>query len=394
MNATNARAQDELPLRVLSFNCWGIPAITQDLDTRMVAIGQALGRMELDIAGLQEVVRPSDRERILAGASAGGLTYGHYYSSGMVGSGLLLLSRFPIEEVGYLPYRLNGRPQDLMRPDYYAGKGVGWARLRTPAGPVDSYNTHLIAEYLEFGPDVYHAHRVAQAFELARFIDSRSAGTPAVLTGDLNTPPGSLVYRICQSLARLHDSYAVANPGLPGYTVTPDNPYVGGGAPKRIDYVFFRNSPDQAWRVEASEVVLRQVAPPFQTLIPAYSDHYGVASSLLLAQDPGGFPSGPEVVLNPPEVTHALDQGTAQAQAQKARSGLGAVASLTIASLLLLGRSKTRLSRRRFLRVAALILALICLPLAVAFLSMVLGLSGEVATLKEIRNEVEAWFES
>ena len=132
-------------LRVLTLNCWGVPVWARERAARMRAIGRALAEMDLDVVGLQEVFFGKDRQVIARAAAAGGLVHTHYFSSGVMGSGLFTLSRYPIAETGFTRFRLNGRPQELIRGDYYAGKGIGRVRLTTPAGPVDVYNAHLVA---------------------------------------------------------------------------------------------------------------------------------------------------------------------------------------------------------------------------------------------------------
>ncbi|CAN0463754.1 unnamed protein product, partial [Hapterophycus canaliculatus] len=71
-------------------------------------------------------------------------------------------------------FSVNGQPYQLQHADYVGGKGVGLARLHTPAGLVDLYVSHLHADYSrgkgQKAPDRYKAHRVAQAFELAHII--------------------------------------------------------------------------------------------------------------------------------------------------------------------------------------------------------------------------------
>ena len=168
-------------LKVLTFNTWGVPFFSRDRSARMSAIGRALSTMDVDVVLLQEVFYAEDRRRLVEAAARGGLAHSHYFHSGLIGSGLLTLSRYPIVDSSFLRFRLNGRPQDLVRSDYYAGKGVGRVRVSTPAGPVDVYNAHLIAPYLEWGPDRFGAHRVAQAVEAGQYMLAQSGDAPAIL---------------------------------------------------------------------------------------------------------------------------------------------------------------------------------------------------------------------
>lgn len=49
-------------------------------------------------------------------------------------------------QVGFVQFTAAGDPLSL-KGDYFAGKGVGWAQHQTPAGLVDTFNTHLSANY-------------------------------------------------------------------------------------------------------------------------------------------------------------------------------------------------------------------------------------------------------
>ncbi len=107
-----------MQLRVLSFNTWGVPLISRDRAARMRAIGRALMEINADVIGLQEVFYAKDRRLLVEAAQRAGFTHSHYFHSGVMGSGLLTLSRFPIVETSFLRFRLNGRPQDFVRVDY------------------------------------------------------------------------------------------------------------------------------------------------------------------------------------------------------------------------------------------------------------------------------------
>ncbi|CAN0317520.1 unnamed protein product, partial [Ectocarpus fasciculatus] len=44
-------------------------------------------------------------------------------------------------------FSANGQPYQLQHSDYLGGKGLGLARLHTPAGAVDLYVSHLHGDY-------------------------------------------------------------------------------------------------------------------------------------------------------------------------------------------------------------------------------------------------------
>ena len=50
-------------------------------------------------------------------------------------------------QVQLLAYSAVGDPLAILSGDFYAGKGVGWARLQCPWAAVDCFNTHTSAAY-------------------------------------------------------------------------------------------------------------------------------------------------------------------------------------------------------------------------------------------------------
>lgn len=342
-------------LHVLTLNCWGIP-FSPDQSARIQAIGRTLAQMDLDIVGLQEVYLEEDREVVRQEVASAGLVHSAYFRSSMLGSGLYLLSRFPIEDVSFLRFRLSGHPQDLRRPDYYVGKGVGRARLIVDQGPIDVYNAHLIAPYLEIGEDYYFSHRVAQAYEMASYINTMSHDTPVIVTCDLNSTPERLTYKTCKGLAGLEDSYRIANPTDSGITVTTDIPYIQKHEPERMDYIFCRSGMEKAFRVQSSQVVMKTVAPEVDDRILAYSDHYGVYTVLELGlAEPGTQPQVPGTI-DLTEATSALKAGLKKAQDQQTAYQFRTSVAAFIVLLVSVLKSKRQISRREALRRLAAIL--------------------------------------
>jgi endonuclease/exonuclease/phosphatase family metal-dependent hydrolase len=265
-----------MQLKVLTFNTWGVPLFSRDRAARMRAIGRALATMDLDVALLQEVFYPKDRHVLIEAAAAGGLTYTRYFDSGLVGSGLLTLSRYPIVDSSFLRFRLNGRPQDLIRSDYYAGKGVGRVRIATPAGPVDAYNAHFIAPYLEWGPDRFATHRVAQALEAGQHIVAASAGVPAIFGCDLNCYPDDDTYRTLLAAGGLTQACA-------GEDESADrNEYASIHPPSRYDYIFALSGSAHRLTARQTRIVLGGRPEPNPEGVRGYSDHYGVLTEFEL----------------------------------------------------------------------------------------------------------------
>lgn len=271
-----------MQLRVLSFNTWGVPFFSRDRAARMRAIGRAIAGMDVDVVGLQEVFYAKDRRLLVEAAAQAGLKYSYYFYSGVMGSGLLTLSRYPIVATSFLRFRLNGRPQDLVRVDYYAGKGVGRVRVLTPGGPVDVYNAHLIAPYLEFGPDRFAAHRVAQAVEIGRHIDEQSRDMPAVLVGDMNCHPDDATYDAVVAAGNLFEACGEVSSAEAEALFALRNGYATIHPPDRFDYVFGRSGINHHLTSRGMRFVLGGPPEPNPDGLLGYSDHYGVLAEFEL----------------------------------------------------------------------------------------------------------------
>lgn len=97
----------------------------------------------VDIVGLQEVWMQEDYE-FLAKTLSSILPFSTYFYSGSIGSGLATFSRWPIEQIEFRRYSTTGRPEHIFRGDWFAGKGIGLARILHPSGtPINLLNTHV-----------------------------------------------------------------------------------------------------------------------------------------------------------------------------------------------------------------------------------------------------------
>ena len=209
-NTPNASAIGR-SIRVASLNCWGL-YIYPSRSTRYQAISKHLLDSNYDIVTLQEIWIQSDLTKLINAVKAA-YPHSHYFKSGFMGSGLLVLSKHPIERTGWLRYSINGQPQMIYHGDWYAGKGVGVCRIRVGgAGStneggaandtqdnsfvIDVYNTHLHAEY-DKKSRKYELHQLAQLIEYRRLIEAVSlqSNIPFIATGDLNCFPDSFVYK-------------------------------------------------------------------------------------------------------------------------------------------------------------------------------------------------------
>jgi endonuclease/exonuclease/phosphatase family metal-dependent hydrolase len=183
------------PLRILFFNTHLLPGIAQHFDSHR---GQDDYRTETiarevsdrSIIGLCEVFESQRRQRIIdivrqtSGAAVYTAESPKPTAKHVVGGGLLLMSRFPIEgPPNVLTYRDASQFwQYGLQADGFAAKGVIHARLRVSDQPlvlVECFLTHLEC--------MSSVARKSQIQELAGFIaEHSSAERPLILLGDFN----------------------------------------------------------------------------------------------------------------------------------------------------------------------------------------------------------------
>ncbi|XP_042795481.1 sphingomyelin phosphodiesterase 2 isoform X2 [Panthera leo] len=207
-----------LRLRIFNLNCWGIPYLSKHRGDRVKRLGDFLNMESFDLALLEEVWSEQDfqylRQKLLPTYPAA-----HYFRSGVIGSGLCVFSKHPIQEFTQHVYTLNGYPY-MLHAEYNRQK------------------------------DIYLAHRVAQAWELAQFIHHTSKKADVVLLcGDLNLHPKDLGCRLLKEWTGLHDAYLETRDfkgSEEGCTMVPENCYVNQRELEafpfgiRIDYVLYK----------------------------------------------------------------------------------------------------------------------------------------------------------
>lgn len=198
-------------LRVVTWNIHDMIVLTKQRSARMDRIGAMLAELQPDVVCLQEGFVRGDVGRIADVLAEIGLTEVRDYPSMAVGSGLWILSRFPIDEAYFHAYSRNGAWHKFSQGDWWAGKGVALARLTLPDGRLlDVYNTHLIASY-GIGDGSNHEDRAVQAEELVHFVlGATPPSIPALLLGDLNSGPGGASY---DAIANGLDAAALMNSG-------------------------------------------------------------------------------------------------------------------------------------------------------------------------------------
>lgn len=273
---------------------------------------------------MQEVWCHSDYDQLVTVVAS---HYPHtvYFPSGVIGSGLAILSRHPITQSFFHRFSLCGAPDRFWHGDWYSGKGIGGVRSTWRGITVNVYSTHMHAEYAR-SKDGYVAHRLVQFTEIVQFMEQTSRPEHvALIGGDFNTRPGEFIYKMmveagcanrldrplvdswcalyeqreasaCLSDsptggALAHQQEAVGSTFRhPSNTFKPPSPPKGGGQEgeregrhqgQRVDYIFYAPRPGVSCtdiRVYADEVV--------EAGLPcSLSDHQLVSANFVIERE-------------------------------------------------------------------------------------------------------------
>jgi len=250
-----------ITLRVATFNIHDMYVESAARPERMRAIADRLCELNPDLVGFQEAFIKKDRKILLERLEKGSrLRYHRYYPSGVVGSGLLIASAFPIKDHAFFKFSKSNPFYQVKEGDWWAGKGVALARVELPEGGglLDFYNTHAQASY---GKPAYKTIREKQMTEVAEFINAtRSGAEPLLLVGDLNCWVGQKDFQNLAQGANLRRVMKI---------------------PSRIDHIFAANDPRHA--VEVVETVKIEKRIKTKDGTSALSDHSGYMSTLRIA---------------------------------------------------------------------------------------------------------------
>jgi endonuclease/exonuclease/phosphatase family metal-dependent hydrolase len=330
-------------LRLATLNVWAVPFFSERIGKRMREIGRRLAALDLDAIAFQEVWTAGARHKLIEAGRAAGLDQVWHRKRLLIGSGLLVLSRLPIEQVQFRRFALRGGTPD--KDEWLGGKGFVELVLRTQAGPLVLIDTHLHAGTLRAGALGARALRTAQIVELADQV--RVRGAPVLLAGDLNFQDDEPEHVVLQGLTALRD--LAAEIGNREATALRSNPY-RLGSPKgdrRIDYLLARDG-DQIGLRPVS--VARVFDEPFAIdgRKAACSDHAGVLAELELAPVPRSGRALADIAALD-LATRFLGEGAKIARrdrrANRAEAGIGFAAALGLT-----GTRALPLSRRRMLR--------------------------------------------
>ncbi|KAJ6646463.1 putative neutral sphingomyelinase [Pseudolycoriella hygida] len=267
-----------IELSILTLNIWGIPLISKDRNLRVAAIGMEIAKGDYDVVSLQEVWSNDDFEYIRRVAQKT-LPFSHYFHSGVIGSGLCILSKYPITMTLFHSWSVNGYVHRIQHGDWFGGKGVGLCQIMVQKQLVNIYIAHLHAEY-DRNSDDYKAHRIIQSFDTAQFIEStRGDSILQVLAGDLNTEPGDLAHRLLLYTSKLTETCDNNIPTCdnPTNSYTPQSTKESLSNGKRIDYILYRSGRNCKTDVLEYKLPLSHPIPDHPI---SFSDHEAVSSRI------------------------------------------------------------------------------------------------------------------
>jgi endonuclease/exonuclease/phosphatase family metal-dependent hydrolase len=248
-------------LKALTFNAAGIPIVHSYWNERRASIGEKLREGQYDLVVLQETWFDKDA---LALAESAGLTYYTRYERNIsFGTGLTILSRYPIIEKHQRPFTCRPSALRWMSGESVANKGILMVRVQTPQGPLDVYTAHLTAQYPEAK---YRTLRWSQIYELSEMVMEFSAGRPFLIMGDLNTAPEEPGYKLLIDLLGLEDACMDKGKDVCGVTVAEDN--------ARIDHILGPRGPG---RFGAAHTAFSGNLPGTKI---AYSDHLALEDEI------------------------------------------------------------------------------------------------------------------
>jgi len=364
-----------MQVRLATLNVWALPEpLGRDVSTRIDALGRRIPALDLDLIAFQEVWTRAASSRLRDAGRRAGLN--QVWPGGASSGGLLLLSRFPIEEASFERFTLRGEAERAVTNlEYVSGKGFATTRMRTPQGPLVVINTHLHASYARAAEHRHVPHRTVQAIQMAAsFADNPE---PVVALGDFNFREGEPDYQVLTEILGMVDIAAALDRRQ--NTTLSTNPYrnptgIGG----RKDYVFARSGLEQSL---VPRSVTRAFDDPLEIggQVASYSNHAGLVADLTFQSSPGATRPAPSTDVFD-LAAHVLAQG--ENLAAKRQLGSRKLSSLGIglAAAAALSATPRRMSRRRLLRGSLATGALLALPPSVGF-----SIVSEVLVPDEIR---------
>ena len=222
---------------LVTLNCFGgyLPYTSR----RLLALAQELEHRPYHVVCLQEIQLHRYQKLLVKACASYSYAFSEPYFHCPKG-GLLTLSRVPITNTTFAPYRERGLWYTPMLMDKILYKGMLIHRLQWAGIPMVIINTHILANYVGDWErrGIYARLEEKQLQQLAETVRVQPPDSLVIVVGDFNIPRGSELYKDFLATSGLTDPLAGdTRPTL----------RVPSGIPSRyslpIDYTFVR-SPD------------------------------------------------------------------------------------------------------------------------------------------------------
>lgn len=247
---------------------------------RAAALPSALRSVAADVVCLQEIMHPAHK-RALAASLAD--LYPHATvardRAGALGSGLMVLSRFPLGPARVVPFRA-GPPIERV----FSQRALLDCAVTLPdVGRCRIVNVHLTAGGVRADAESVRVEAYRRR-QIDQLLAHAAAGPDLTLiVGDLNSGPEASAANFRQLLdGGYRDAFVEAGGTGGGVTWDPGNPLNVGHVsppppPQRIDHVLVRADDPSPFRVVEAVVVLREPIVALTGRAPVgVSDHYGL----------------------------------------------------------------------------------------------------------------------
>ncbi len=303
--ARPAPCQDaELRIKVLTFNVWGIISAKQRV-VRARAIGEKIAALDPDVVAIEEAFERRHRAVLMRALRDKGYQVVDWrYFRNIYGSGVFFISKYPIEESYFEPYRVLGGPTNI---EWLGGKGIACLRLRTPWGPLEFFSTHAIARmtaifdasgnYIPGDPQ--EVDRFLNMYQIDRFVRAHRDpfGRSIIMAGDFNVSPEMPEYRFLVAKTGFESSFELLHPGENPSTFSKQDVWVKDEY-SRIDHIYFKNYMGSVgfWvkPVESHVTMNEKFTSPKNKKEINYSDHYGLWTEFEVVTDPAAVTPSPE----------------------------------------------------------------------------------------------------
>jgi hypothetical protein len=242
-------------IKVATINLWGVSFsgidISYKINDRFKVFTEYLGTNteEIDIVLIQEAWKNSARKIILEDpAVARQFPFRVDANEEPGGSGLVILSAFPIENASFHRFQAKGNCFKFWEGDCLSGKGIMAAKLRVGQYSFWLANTHTIACYPERGEnsrtcdngDANGEYRQSQFLEIRNYFDCLVGNEPGLIGGDFNFTRTSIYYPLMENPIQTDCRAGVST----GWTAAEEL----FADPDGLDYIWTRDGDTLKWQ--------------------------------------------------------------------------------------------------------------------------------------------------